>query len=378
MPDADGQLAFVHEANDFGGSERVLEALLARWPAAPILAGHFGEYEECWPPRWRSRTEWVRCGDRKRHFLAPIYARRFARAPTRRARVVVTLTHGGWGLATRLAPETRMVCYSAGPPRWLFTDVTAYLRRESPLLRPLLRSAMPALRAHHRALIPRSARVLTNSRASAEALSTFYGRPVEVLYPPVRTEFFTPAPVERGHFLVVSRLVPQKRLEAAVDAFRELDETLVVVGHGPWLEHLRARAPRNVRFAGWVNDAELREYYRASRGLICPSVEEFGIVMAEAHACGVPVIAPRAGGALEIVDDPATGVLVEQVNRRTIAAAVRDVASRAFDPRACRLSAERFSTRRFVERMEAVVAEEMMSTDAAPARSRHVAAAAAS
>ena len=118
-----------------------------------------------------------------------------------------------------------------------------------------------------------------------------YGRGAEVVHPPVRTHFFTPAARRRRHFLAVGRLVPQKQLDDLVDAFRDLDETLVIAGRGPWMDRLRARAPANVRLAGWVDDSALRELYRRSRALVCPSVEEFGIVMAEAHACGIPVIA---------------------------------------------------------------------------------------
>jgi glycosyltransferase involved in cell wall biosynthesis len=93
-------------------------------------------------------------------------------------------------------------------------------------------------------------------------------------------------------------------------------------------------------------------------------VEDFGIVMAEAHACGVPVIAPRAGGACDVVDDSATGILLNAVRPQTVAAAVRGIGRRRFDPEMCRTSAERFAEERFVAQMERVVAEELTAAEA--------------
>jgi glycosyltransferase involved in cell wall biosynthesis len=113
-----------------------------------------------------------------------------------------------------------------------------------------------------------------------------------------------------------------------------------------------------VRFTGFVDDDELRELYRSSRALIHPSVEEFGIVMAEAHACGTPVIAPRGGGALDIVSDGKTGLLLDRVDPDSIAAAVRELEQRAFKWQDCRKSAERFSEREFIARLDRVLVEE--------------------
>jgi glycosyltransferase involved in cell wall biosynthesis len=165
--------------------------------------------------------------------------------------------------------------------------------------------------------------------------------------------------VSRRHFLAVARLVPQKQLGVLIEAFRGSEERLAVVGRGLWIDRLRARAPANVHFYGWVDDVTLRELYRSSHALICPSVEEFGIVMAEAQACGTPVIAPRAGGACEIVDDPRTGILLDQVDARSLAAAARAVKSGSFDPEACRASAERFCEERFIAQMERIIGQEL-------------------
>jgi glycosyltransferase involved in cell wall biosynthesis len=201
-------------------------------------------------------------------------------------------------------------------------------------------------------------RMLTNSLVSAEALERVVGRRAEIVHPPVQTDFFAPSPGPRDHFLAVARVTPQKRVDLLVDAFRGLDERLVVAGGGLWLDRLRGGAPPNVRFAGYVSDAELRRLYRRSHAVVCPSLEDFGIVMVEAHACATPVVAPRAGGALEIVADGATGLLVDRLDAEGIRAAVRAIRRLTFDPGRLRASAERFSATRFASHMDAILAEE--------------------
>ena len=349
-------LVIVNEqVGDFGGTERVLAALLERYPLARVVAPRFGH--DGHDPPWVARVVEIRGGARKRHYLAPVYARRLSRAPIGAARVVLSLAHTGWSAAAPVPAGARHVCYSAGAPRALYEDADMYLLDYPRPLRPPLRLMLPAARMHHRRMLRRPDRVVTNSRWSASSLAQLVGVSPDVLYPPVRTDFFTPAPVERSHFLAVARLRPQKRIEVLVEAFRGLSERLVVAGTGPLLEPLRRTAPPNVTFTGYVPDAELRELYRASHAVICPSVEEFGIVMAEAHACAVPVIAPRRGGAVEIVDDGRTGLLVDRIGPHELRNAVREIGGRSFSRRALRASAERFAVARFMRGMEALISE---------------------
>jgi len=125
-----------------------------------------------------------------------------------------------------------------------------------------------------------------------------------------------------------------------------------VSSHRPGCFRLRARAGAHATFTGWVDDDRLRELYRSAIALVCPSIEEFGIVMAEAQACGTPVVAPRAGGALDIVDDGVTGRLVDGQSPSELAAALHDLPD---DPGACRASAARFAEERFVDRLGGVL-----------------------
>lgn len=356
--DGRGLVVVNEQAGDLGGTERVLDALLGRYPAARLAVLLFGDgnVEAQHSVPWPNPATVAHGGRRKRHFLAPLYARRTGRLPLGDARVVLTLAHGGWSLAAAVPKGAQHICYRAGPPRAFYAGTGLYLADYAPAVRPLARAALPALRAHDRHLMKRANRVVTNSHVSRRWIRRVYGIEAEVLYPPVRTTFFTPGDADRDGLLVVARLNRHKRVDVVVDAMRTLrGERLVVVGGGPLLDELRAAAPKNVRFTGYVDEEELRSLYRTSAAVVCPSMEDFGIVMAEAHACGTPVIAVSAGGAREIVDDPRTGVLVGHMDPSTLADAVRTLARVEFDAEVCRQSALRFTQERFVDGIERVL-----------------------
>ena len=355
-PDNGSDVVIVTEqVGEFGGTERVLEALLDGYPRARALAPRFGPSDD--DPRW-DRVEEVARGSRRRHYLAPRYARWMAAATLGPARVVVSLSHNGWGTAVNVPAGARHISYCAGLPRALYGFTDYYLAEYPRAVRPVLRATVPVLKRHNRRMMLRPDRLLANSDCSADSLAAVLGRKPEVIHPPVATDFFTP-PVfdKREHFLVVARLRPQKRVDVVVDAFRGIDAPLVVAGEGPLLEPLRNGASSNVTFAGYVSDEELLRLYRQSHAVICPSVEDFGLVMAEAHATATPVIAPRAGGALEIVSDH-TGVLVDRVDEAGLRKAVRQVMLGRFDRSALRASAGRFSVDNFLAQIDAIIDEE--------------------
>ncbi len=358
--DGEGMLIVHEQGAILGGQERVLAALMDRYPAARGLALEFAGATRPvgHAAVWDGRSQLVRHPSARRPFRSPLYARRMASADPGPAEVVLSLAQGGWSVAARVPPGARHVLYSSGLPGTLYRESRRYLRDERPLLRPFVSAALPGLRAHHRALMRRPHRVVVNSRWSAADFERVHGRETTVVYPPVRTDVFTASDEPRTHYLAVGRLVWQKRIELVVDAFRELDASLVVVGEGAALEPLRARATPNVRFEGFAGDERLRTLYRGARGLICPSLETFGLVMAEALACGAPVIAPRFGGALEIVRDGENGIFMERVDPAGIAAAVHALERQTLDPAVCRASVERFSEQRFVDEMEAVLEAE--------------------
>lgn len=363
------RLVIVHDqAADLGGHERAVQALLDHHPAATALAPRFAS-TNCPPGQrlpWDGRGRLIGRGGQRRPLRAPLYARRVARAGVLDADVVLSVTQGGASLAARTAPDTVHLCYSGGLPAPLYGHARVFLRDEPWPLRPLFAAALPGLRAYDRRLMRRPGRVIANSNYSAGELQRVYRRTADVVYPPVRTDFFTPAQVPRRHFLVVARLIEYKRVDLVIEAFRGSEHELVVAGGGPLLEQLRRTAPRNVRLLGPCDDDTLLRLYRSSRALICPSLETFGLAMAEAEATGTPVIGLRAGGALEVVADRRTGILLDRPDPRSIAEAVRAIDAEPVDRQACRDSARRFTTVRFTAAIDRIIEAELSRRPALP------------
>ena len=176
----------------------------------------------------------------------------------------------------------------------------------------------------------------------------YYNREAIVVYPPVDTDYFHPdgSPTE-PFFLVVSALVPYKRLELALGACRAVGAPLKVVGEGPELARLRALAGPDVEFVGRCDDETLRGLYRRAAAVLLPGEEDFGMAPVEAQACGRPVVALAKGGALESVEDGLTGVLVAEPSVDAFAEGLARVGGLATAPEVIRSRALRFSRDRF-------------------------------
>jgi glycosyltransferase involved in cell wall biosynthesis len=195
-------------------------------------------------------------------------------------------------------------------------------------------------------------RWLAISRNVAARIERIYRARADVLYPPVNASFFTPGGEPGGYYLVVSALVPYKRLDIAVRAFNALGLPLKIVGEGPERKRLKALAGPGIEFLGWRTDEEVRVFYRGCRALIFPGEEDFGITPLEAMACGKPVIAYGKGGALETVRDGETGLCFGEQRPEALADAVRRAATIRFSPDAMRTNALRFDRPLFKERLK--------------------------
>jgi glycosyltransferase involved in cell wall biosynthesis len=220
------------------------------------------------------------------------------------------------------------------------------------------RLAMAPIARWDRATAHRVDRYIANSHYVAGRIARYYNRQSTVLHPPVDTEFFTPDGAPSSNtFLVVSALVPYKRLELAIDAANRTGVTLNIVGSGPDEPRLRAHAGDSVHFLGSVDSERLRDLYRRSRAVVLPGEEDFGIVPVEAMACGRPVIALGRGGALETVVHGKTGLLCEEASVDAFANAMTDPRLTTLSEQAIRSHAENFDRRRFESAFAGLVAE---------------------
>jgi len=179
-----------------------------------------------------------------------------------------------------------------------------------------------------------------------------------VVYPPVDTDFFHPDATSPERFvLVVSALVPYKRIDIAIAACARAGVPLTIVGDGPDRAALERSAGSTTTFLGRLPDDAIRDLYRRAAVTLLPGEEDFGIVPLEAQACGRPVVALGRGGALETVKPGETGLLVDELSPGAFADTIADALGRRFDPAAIRVHAEQFSRARFGDQIAALVAE---------------------
>lgn len=287
--------------------------------------------------------------------------------------VVSTSSSAIKGLRTPMRDDGRVphVCYCFAPARYLWSQAAAYGRGGSPtaLARRLaLRAMGPALRAWDRRTSANVTRFVGISRHIVGEIERCYGRSAELVHPPTRTGFFTPrnagaggrdaalpGGIEPGYWLYVGALEPYKRADLAIEAARAAGARLVIAGGGSELGSIRARAGDGLRVLGRVSNEVLRALYRHARLLIFPQVEDYGIVAVEALACGCPVLARGAGGALDIINTTEVGAMVEGEDIGAIVEASERVPERPECEVACRARAEALDEGAFDARMLAVV-----------------------
>lgn len=360
------RVALVHERfTEIAGSEQVVEQLAVQWPQARVhvpIARPSGI-----PSRLRTRidTTWLDglyhlSGERSYAPLLPLMARSFRSMKLDRADIVV-ISHHAFASQAVFATTAPTIAYVHSPARWAWD---ASLREGEGGGRPggvaLGLLAVSARRAEL-AAAPRLSRIVANSTTVADRIRRWWNRDSVVVHPPVDTEAFTPdsgVPRE-DFFLLAGRLVPYKRPDLAIRAANTAGTRLVVVGDGRSTEHCRKIAGETVAFLGRVPHRQLVDMYRRCRAVVMPGLEDFGIVPVEAMACGTPVIALGAGGALDTVLPGSTGLHVSGGTDAELvdnfATAMRDFDGRNYDPGRIRSQAETFSRRVFRERMRDVV-----------------------
>jgi glycosyltransferase involved in cell wall biosynthesis len=259
--------------------------------------------------------------------------------------------------------RARHLCYCLTPMRYAWDQFDAYFgpERVGRLGNMVLRPMLAGLARWDRATEGRVHRYLAISQYVARRIALYYNRKSTLVYPPVDTEFYKPdasassAGFSEPKFLVVSALVPYKRVDLAMMAARKAGVALTVVGNGPERANLEKLTGDGIELAGWRTDDEIRDLYRSATATILPGEEDFGIVPVEAQACGRPVVALGRGGALDTVIDGETGVLFEETTVDSLAAALTRAAGIAWDSARIRRHAETFSRTRFVHEIQQVV-----------------------
>lgn len=324
------------------------------FPRAPVHVSMY--WREGMPAAYRSwdiRTTWMdRLPGVYRYHqpYLPLYPLAFGRLDLSAYDLVLSNKSGFChGVRTGTAPH---VCYCLSPTRYVW-DYDAYAAREAfpPALKALVRPLIAVLQRWDYAAAQRVDHFIAISHEVERRIRTFYDRASSVIYPPVDTHSLRPAARHDDYYLIVSRLVPYRRIDLAVQAFNRLRLPLVVAGDGRDREILEAQAGPTVTFLGRVTDAERDDLFARCRAYVLPGEEDFGIAPLQAQAAGRPVIAFAGGGALDTVVEGQTGVFFHEPTPESLAAAVRAFDAESVDPQACVRNAARFDSRVFRERM---------------------------
>ena len=371
------RVALVHDwLTGMRGGEKVLEVLCELHPDADIFTlVHRPGTVSGTIERHRIRTSLVQrlpFAARKYRSYLPLFPFAVEQLDLDGYDLVVSSSH--CAAKAVIAPgRARHLCYCHSPMRYAWDQFDAYFgpARVGPAAsRWFYRPVMARLARWDAATAVRVHRFVANSRHVAGRIGRYYNREASIVYPPVDTAFFRPppdgTPSPENHFLIVSALVPYKRIDLAIEACRATGARLRIAGDGPDRARLERDGAPGIEFLGALSNEALRDEYRRAQAVILPGEEDFGIVPLEAQACGRPVVALGRGGALETVVDGETGVLFEEATAAALAAALDRAVSTTFDSGRIRAHAERFSRERHVDQMRALIAD----TVAAPAGTR--------
>ncbi|MBI2098778.1 MAG: glycosyltransferase [Candidatus Wildermuthbacteria bacterium] len=356
------KVALVHDyLNQFGGAERVLLALARMFPQAPIYTLFYepGIFGDLLKGREIKTSFLNHPFIRKRHrMFIPLFAKAAENIDLGDKYDLIISDSAGWAKGIRytggkhIAYVHTPLRYAWEPGEWLGTLFP----------KPLIKLASPIinyLRRWDKIASQRPDLILANSAYTARKIKNFYGRGAAVLHPPVWNEMFYPDlnPGKENYFVAFGRLIHYKRFDLVVKAFNKLDLPIKIIGSGPEEEKLKklVRSEKIEMIPEIKDENLLRRIISDSQALIFPQVEDFGLSAAESLACGTAVIAYRAGGALEIVQDGINGAFFDEQTEESLTHAVQRFQKMDLWQRTITQSAQKFSEENFKTQFSAAI-----------------------
>ncbi len=350
------RIAVVHDWLPlYGGAERVLEQILLVFPQADVFS-----MIDAIPPEQRGflqnkevKTSFVQNlpGGKTRYRsyfpLMPLAVEQFDLS----AYDLVISSSYSFAKGVLTGPDQRHLCYCHSPIRYAWDMQHQYLQQAG--LTKGWKSWMVRILLHYiRIWDYRTAggvdAFAANSAYIARRIMKVYRREAEVIFPPVAVQDFELGEKREDFYLTASRMVPYKRIDLIAEAFSRIPEKrLIIIGDGPEMERVRAKAGPNVNLLGYMDNATLRSHLQRAKAFVFAAEEDFGILPVEAQACGTPVIAFGRGGVAETINPGETGVLFAEQSVESLVDAVRQFEKMSFTPAAIRRQAERFSAEVF-------------------------------
>lgn len=371
---AEPRIAIVHDwLTNLGGAERTVRALLDAFPGADLYSSVYSSRQldlfttdtvhTSFLQHWPLAT--------RKHQIYPVMRRlAFESFDFSNYDVVISSSSAeAKGIIT--SERTKHISYVHTPTRYYWSHYQQYLDAPgfglfNPLVRWQLRRSLASARHWDFAAAQRPDVLIANSHSVQQRISTFYKRSSQVIHPPVSTEKMQtkttrPDGIPERYLVVVSRLIPYKRIDIAVRAAQQAGWPLVVIGSGSQLLKLQQMAGPTTYFLGQVSDSEVVRYLQHAAAMLFPGEEDFGITPVEAMAAGVPVIAYGLGGALDTVKPGTSGILVEKQTATGFKKAIQSLETRKFSTAKICQHADQFGEDQFKAKMQAVVLEALRS-----------------
>lgn len=342
-------VALVYDrVNKWGGAERVLLALHELFPSAPLFTSVYSKETARWAGVFDIHTSFlqkVSLARSSHEYFAALMPIAFEQFNFEKFDLVISVTsEAAKGIITK--PGTKHICYMLTPTRYLWSGYDEYF--DNSISKFLSQPAVKYLRKWDLVAKDRPDRIISISKEVKSRVKKYYERDSDVIYPPLPfDETIKPTRKKGDYFLVVSRLVRYKRVDLAIKACNVLHLPLVVVGSGSELRNLKQMAGPTITFVSSLTDDELAGYYRNSRALIFPGREDFGLTVLEAQLYGKPVIAYKAGGAVETVVSGKTGLFFSPQTIKALVATLNMFQKRSFSPIVCHEQATHFSKKIF-------------------------------
>ncbi|MBU3965454.1 glycosyltransferase [Patescibacteria group bacterium] len=360
------RVALVHDyLVQYGGAERVLEALCEIFPPAPIYTLVYDEklFKNIFGKR-KIYTSFLQSlpFSKSHHRSFPILMPMAIESFDLSAYDVVISDSNSYAKGVITNTETLHICYCHTPMRYAWDDCHSYARAFSFsfITRKLVPVAMNYIRLWDKISSERVDKFIANSAFVSMRVNKYYRKEAAVIHPPVDISFYKnfSAGGKEDYFLLVGRLIQYKRFDLAIETFNILGLPLKIIGDGPEAGRLKKGAKKNIQFLGRLSDEETRNYYAGARALIFPQEEDFGIVLLESMASGTPVIAYRGGGALEVVKEGINGVFFGQQTVDSLVSAVQNFNKNNFSGEIIRKSVAGFDKEIFKKRIKEFVEKE--------------------
>ncbi len=356
------RVALVYDrVNKWGGAERVLLALHKIFPKAPLYTSVYNRKTAKWAKEFDVKTSYLQSLPLARKYnelMALFMPASFESFSFDEYDLVISVTsEAAKGIITK--PKTVHISYCLTPTRYLWSSYEDYFSNR--LIRFLSKGSVSYLKSWDKVASARPDHFIAISTEVKSRIKKYYQRESEIIFPPLMIE--KPGEIKRtkqNFFLFVSRFSRfsyYKRADLVIEAFNRLGLPLKVVGSGPMLNSLKERAKKNIEFLGELTDARLAYYYENCTALVFPGKEDFGLVMVEAQAFGKPIIAYKAGGALDIVTEDQTGMFFEKQTVGSLVQALKRFDERGYNKAEIVKSSERFSFDIFKRGLEDFIKE---------------------